>query len=449
MIEIFCVEDDETFASVLVHKLSLNPEYKVTKFFSGQSLLEHLHLGPSLITLDYHLPDCDGIALVQKIREHGCTAKVVALSGERDVKVSSKLLKLGVYDYIKKDPNAMEQIWHTVHKALAHIQLEKEVTNLRDEIEQKYNFSFDLTATSHAMQRVFKLVEKTFHTNINVNIFGDTGTGKEMIAKAIHHNSLQKRKPFVAVNVSAIPDNLIESEFFGYEKGAFTGASTQRIGLLETVDGGTLFLDEIAEMSITMQTKLLRVLQEQEIMRLGSTKKIPVSFRLITATHNNLMDLVRCGTFREDLYYRIVGINIEIPPLRDRGKDIILLANYFIQQFATENKIRPKKLSTQAIKTLYSYHFPGNVRELKAMMEIAMITSDSETIDSEHISRRIQAPTSNYTKGKTLEQYTHEIIQQTLINNNYNITSTAKELNIGKSSIYNLINDGKIKVNKK
>ncbi len=445
MIEIFCVEDDKTFAKVLEHKLSLNPEYKVTKFFTGQSLLEHLDAGPSLITLDYHLPDYNGIALVEKIREHGCTAKVVALSGERDVKIASKLFKLGVYDYIEKDLNAMEQIWHAVHKALAHTQLEQEVTKLRDEIDQKYNFNFDLTASSQAMQDVFKLVEKTFHTNINVNLFGSTGTGKEMIAKMIHHNSLQKRKPFVAVNVSAIPDNLIESEFFGYEKGAFTGANTQRIGLLESVDGGTLFLDEIAEMSMTMQTKLLRVLQEQQIIRLGSNKKIPISFRLITATHKNILNLVRSGAFREDLYYRIVGIQIEIPPLRERGKDIILLANYFIQQFAKVNNIKPKKLSTQAIKILYNYHFPGNVRELRAMMEIAVITSDSETIEPEHITRRVQPPTSNYMKGKTLEQYTHEIIQQSLINNNYNISNTAKELNIGKSSIYNLINSGKIK----
>jgi two-component system response regulator AtoC len=445
MKKIFCVEDDELFIRMLKYKLSLNPEFEIKTFLTGKELLSKIHEEPDVVTLDLNLPDIDGVSLMEKIRENSASTQVIILSGETNIQVASNLFKLGAYDYIVKDENAMERIWNVVHKATSHAQLDKEVKLLREEVNDRYNFSTEAKGTSEEMQEVFELVQKTLRSNINVTISGETGTGKELIAKTIHFNSSQKNKPFVAINVAAIPDELIESELFGYEKGAFTGANTTRIGQLEFVNGGTLFLDEIAEMSMSMQTKLLRVLQEMEIIRLGSNKRIPIDFRLITATHKNLLQAVEKGVFREDLYYRIIGIQIDLPPLRNRGRDVLLLANYFIEQFAKKNGLTPKKLSVSAVKAISAYSFPGNIRELKAMMETAMAISDGETItESDLPMRQDNAFNVEYSEGKTLEEYTNMIIQKALTTNRYNVVITAKKLDIGKSTIYRLIQEGKI-----
>jgi two-component system, NtrC family, response regulator AtoC len=450
MKRIFCVEDDELYKRMLNHKLSLNPEFEVHTFLTGKELLERIDQDPDVVTLDLNLPDIDGIELMAQIRQQAPSTQVIVLSGESDIAIASKLFKLGAYDYIVKDENAMERIWNVVHKATSHAQLDKEVKLLREEVKDRYSFSTEAKGTSEEMQEVFELVQKTLRSNINVTISGETGTGKELIAKTIHYNSAQKNKPFVAINVAAIPDELIESELFGYEKGAFTGANIARTGQFEYVNGGTLFLDEIAEMSMAMQAKLLRVLQEMEIVRLGSNKRVPVNFRLITATHKDLLRAVEEGKFREDLYYRIIGIAIDLPPLRNRGKDVLLLANYFIEQFAKNNKMRPKKLALSAIKALTSYQFPGNIRELKAMMETAMAISDGELLTDEDLSMRPDIIKGiDYTDGKTLEEYTQQIIQNALINNKYNVVRTAKKLDVGKSTIYRLIQEGKIKSREK
>lgn len=446
MKKIFCVEDDELYQRMLKHRLSLNPEFEVTSFSNGADLLKQLNKEPDVVTLDLNLPDVAGLSLMENISKLSPSTQVIILSGEDDINIASKLFKLGAYDYIVKDENALERIWNVVHKATSHAQLDKEVKILRETISTQYNFSSEIKGVSEEMHTVFNLVEKSLKTTINVIISGETGTGKELIAKTIHHNSSQKSKPFVAINVSAIPDELIESELFGYEKGAFTGANNTRIGQFEYVDGGTLFLDEIAEMSMPMQTKLLRVLQEMEVTRLGSNTTIPVHFRLITATHKNLLDEVKNGNFREDLYYRILGIRIDLPPLRNRGKDTLLLANYFIQQFAKQNKLEPKRLSLSAAKALSDYSFPGNIRELRAIVETAMALSDEDTIQEKDLSLRfISSASVDNGSVKTLEEQINFIIQNALISNNYNVVKTAKKLEIGKSTIYRLVKEGKIK----
>lgn len=447
MKRIFCVEDDELFARMLTHKLSLNPDFQVSAYKSGKDLLNQLNHYPDVVTLDLNLPDIEGIELMERIRKASPSTQVIILSGENDIKIASKLFKLGAYDYIVKDENAMERIWNVVHKATSHAQLDKEVKILREELKGRYRFKTEAKGASAEMQEVFGLVEKTLRSAINVTITGETGTGKELIAKSIHFNSAQKDKPFVAINVAAIPDELIETELFGHEKGAFTGANTMRIGQLEYVNGGTLFLDEIAEMSMPMQTKLLRVLQEMEITRLGSNKRIPVNFRLITATHTNLLDAVEKGLFREDLYYRIVGIQIALPPLRNRGKDALLLAKYFIEQFAKSNDMVPKKLGLSAVKTIMTYEFPGNIRELKAIMETAMAISEGDMINESDLTlRRSVVREKPYEEGMTLDEYTNLFIQKALEANNNNVVLTAKKLNIGKSTIYRLIKEGKLNI---
>jgi transcriptional regulator with PAS, ATPase and Fis domain len=295
------------------------------------------------------------------------------------------------------------------------------------------------------MQRVFSLLEKTTRTNITVVVTGETGTGKELVAKAVHYNSERSKKPFIAINVAAIPRELIESELFGYEKGAFTGADRTKPGKFEEADRGTLFLDEIGEMDLNMQAKLLRVLQEREVCRLGSNKNIPVDVRIVAATHRNLLKEVKEGRFREDLYYRLLGISIEMPPLRERGSDILLLARYFTDNFCAENQLRKKEFSAAASEKLMSYAYPGNVRELRATVEIAAVMSEGKTIDTNDIMLSNAAEIDDLLKTEmSLEEYNNRIIRWYLDKYNNNVLKVAEKLDVGKSTIYRMLKEGKI-----
>jgi len=288
-------------------------------------------------------------------------------------------------------------------------------------------------------------MEKAANSNITVSITGETGTGKEVVAKAIHYNSQRSKKPFVAVNVSAIPSELIESELFGHEKGAFTGAVNKRIGKFEEANQGTLFLDEIAEMEPAMQVKLLRVIQERELTRVGGTGTVKFDVRIIVATHKNLEDEVKKGTFREDLYYRLIGLPLDLPPLRERSNDILLLAKHFLVEASKENKMDKKSFSKDAQDKLLKYSFPGNVRELKAMVELALILSNGDTIEASDL--RISQSTSPekfFSEEITLKEYTNRIIRHFLEKYDNNVLLVAEKLDIGKSTIYRMIQNQEI-----
>lgn len=438
--KIFILEDDTWYGSMLEHYLSLNPDYEVKRFESPVKFFAALHENPQVITLDYSLPDCDGAEVLRKIKEYNNGIQVIIISGQEDVATAINLLKNGAFDYIVKDDDTKDRLWNTI----LHLQeingLKLEVENLRKEVGRKYDFSKTMTGNSDAMQKVFGMIEKAAQTNITVSIYGETGSGKEMVAKAIHYNSDKQKKPFVAVNVSAIPKDLIESELFGHEKGAFTGAVTRRIGKFEEADGGTLFLDEIGELDISLQAKLLRVLQEKEITRIGDNQVIPVNARIIVATHKNLLEEVQAKTFREDLYYRLYGLPIQIPPLRERNGDVLLLAKSFIEKFCTENKMEKKTLSQSAQEKLMGYRFPGNVRELKSIVELAVVMSDGPTIEAENITlNKTTNVTDLLATGKTLKEYTNNIIQHFLDANNGDVLLVAKLLDIGKSTIYRMV----------
>jgi DNA-binding NtrC family response regulator len=369
------------------------------------------------------------------------------LSGQDKVDTAVELFKLGIFDYIVKDEHAMEKLWYSVHKATNHVELSQEVIELRNELSKKHDFRKEIIGSSEAIQNVFSLIEKAANNNISIVIIGETGTGKELVAKAVHFNSQRKGKPFVAVNVAAIPKELVESEMFGYEAGAFTGANQSRSGKLEVAKGGTLFLDEIAEMDLSMQVKLLRVLQEMELTRLGSNKLIPLDFRLIVASHKNLLKEVHNGNFREDLYYRLLGLTIDIPPLRRRKSDILLIANQFIKKFAKENGLLAKDFSSEAKTYLSKLPFPGNVRELKAIVETGFVMSDTEQIEIQdlQVSVGIEFNVDNLLSEEiSLENYNNQIIQSHLMKNRFNVVQTAKELQIGKSTIYRLVKEGKL-----
>jgi DNA-binding NtrC family response regulator len=307
-------------------------------------------------------------------------------------------------------------------------------------LEKRFSFEETLIGQSECLKNIFRIMEKAAKTNINVSISGETGTGKELVARAIHDQSEFKKKPFVAVNMAAIPRELIESELFGYEKGSFTGATGRKIGKFEEANGGTLFLDEIGELDISVQSKLLRFLQEREIERIGGTEKIKLQVRLMIATHKNLNDEVKLGKFREDLYYRVIGLPIILPPLRERGQDILILAQHFLEEFSFQNKLGKLLIHEEARRKLLDYPYPGNVRELKAIMDLAAVMCENSVILASDI--RFHPPKTGFQfimEQKSLKEYTFDIIRYYLKKNNNDVMATAKILDIGKSTIYKLI----------
>lgn len=445
--KIFILDDDVWYSELLEYHLSLNPDYELKKFHSAEKLFASLHESPDVVTVDYSLPDKNGGEVLKKLKERNPDAQVIIISGQEDIATAVNLLKQGAYDYIVKDEDTPERLWNTINKIRETASLREEINFLREEIGQKYDFSNVIIGNSPAIKKVFTLMDKAAKTNITVSINGETGTGKELVAKAIHYNSQRKKQPYVAVNVAAIPKELIESELFGHEKGSFTGATARRIGKFEEANKGTIFLDEIGELDISLQAKLLRVLQEKEITRVGGNAVVPIDTRIIVATHKNLAEEVQKGTFREDLYYRLLGLPIHLPPLRDRGTDILVLARYFMDGFAKENGMPRKNLSPAAQEKLLNYPFPGNVRELRALVELAMVLADEDVIQEHDINF---TATSNgrdlLANEQSLKAYTTRIIQHFLDKYDYNVLLVADKLDIGKSTIYRMIQSNELKV---
>ncbi len=347
--KIFVVEDNTLYAQILKKQL-LDDGYLVKVFHNGRDFMANLDEKPDLVTLDYTLPDMTGYDVLKKIQKRMPGTNVIIISAQENINTAIDLMKNGAYDYIMKAADTREKLSNVIKNIRERDQLRTENIILKDAVKEKYNFRNLIKGNSREIEHIFELMDKAIQTQISVSISGATGTGKELVAKGIHYNSKRSNKPFIAVNVSAIPDGLIESELFGHEKGAFTGADSRKIGKFEQANGGTLFLDEIADLEIGLQAKLLRVLQERELVRLGGSETIPLDVRIITATHKNLGTLIAEGKFRKDLYYRLLGLPIELPPLRDRGNDIILLAKHFVDEFCRENDMERKEISEEAKK---------------------------------------------------------------------------------------------------
>ncbi|KYH07464.1 sigma-54 dependent transcriptional regulator [Chryseobacterium cucumeris] len=449
MCKIFIVDDDIFFGEMLKYHLQLNPDYEVLLFNNAKDCLSNLYLNPDIICIDFGLPDIQGDELFIQIKNIYPDLPIIVISGQENIEVAINFLKLGAKDYIVKNDHTKELLWNSIMRLKENISLKQEVEDLKDELEKKYTFEKTIIGQSHPIKSIFSKINKALTSNINVSITGETGTGKEVVAKAIHYNSSRKNKPFIAVNMAAIPKELVESEFFGHEKGAFTGATERASGKFEQANGGTIFLDEIAELDLNIQSKLLRALQEREITRVGGKQKIELNVRIITATHKNLAQEVKKGNFREDLYYRIIGLPIELPPLRERDQDVLILAKHFIDLFAKENKSKPLSLSSDARKKLLDYHFPGNVRELKSVVDLACVMCDHHEITAEDINfYNLEKDSESFlNEQKTLKQYTTDIILHFLKKNNNDVIKTAKLLDIGKSTIYNLINNLEIENN--
>ncbi|UXE68959.1 MAG: sigma-54-dependent Fis family transcriptional regulator [Chryseotalea sp. WA131a] len=446
-LKIFLVEDDPWYGELLKYHLSLNPDYNVSLFKNGATLLQNLYIKPDVICIDYGLPDIKGDLLLSKIHLVNKSIPVVIISGQEEISVALKLLQNGASEYIIKDENTKHLLWNAILKIKENTHLKAEVEILREQLVQRYSFEKTIIGQSESLKKIFSLLEKAAGNNINVSITGETGTGKEVVAKAIHFNSARKKKPFVTVNMAAIPKELMESELFGHEKGSFTGAQTRRIGKFEEAQGGTIFLDEIAELDFNLQAKLLRVLQEREITRVGGNESVKLDVRIITATHQNLALLVQQKMFREDLYYRLLGLPITLPALRERGTDILILAKHFIQEFSASNRMKVPQLSEDAREKLMRYNFPGNVRELKAIVDLACVMSDGQIIESSDITYPSVGITQELTAvEKTMEEYNWDVIMTFLKKYNNNVMMVAKKLGIGKSTIYNLIKKNELQL---
>ncbi|UXP32163.1 sigma-54 dependent transcriptional regulator [Reichenbachiella agarivorans] len=440
--KVFVVEDDEWYRKLLVHTLSLNPDYEVSTYENGSSLLADLKKRPDLITLDFRLPDYSGAELFDKIKAFDPNIEIVMISEQQDVETAVSLLKKGAYDYLTKSEDIRDRLIHVLNKLGKNKELIQRVETLQEEVERKYDFQSSIIGQSAGIKKVFRMIEKAVTTNLTVMITGETGTGKEVVAKAIHYNSPLRNKAFVPVNMSAIPRELIESELFGHEKGSFTGATSQRIGKFEQAHGGTLFLDEIGEMEISLQAKLLRALQEKEITRVGGTQVVKVNCRVIVATHRNLLEEMKNGNFREDLYYRLFGLPIELPPLRDRDKDVVILAKHFAETFAKENHQSHKSFSQETLQKLMNYRYPGNIRELKSIIELAMVMADGDEITADDITFAQRDVVSDVLSEElTMKEYQLKIIKLYLKQYDDNIKLVADKLDIGQSTIYRLLKE--------
>ncbi len=387
-----------------------------------------------LVFLDLVLPKIDGIETLKKIKKIRSELTVVMMSGHASIENAVKATKLGAYDFVEK-PLFPEKILLLVEHILEGKRLEKENISFKEKEAKRY----EMVGKSPPMVKLYKEIEKASPTTARVLIYGESGTGKELVARAIHNYSDRKEEPFVKLNCAAIPKELVESELFGYEKGAFTGAATKKSGKFFIADRGTLFLDEIGDMSLETQAKLLRVLEEGEIEPIGSNRSIPVDVRVISATNKDLSAEIKNGNFREDLLYRVNVIPIFVPPLKEKKEDIPFLIEHFLHNFCEENGKRVKNLSSDALDFLTAYDWPGNIRELKNLMERLAIMVPDTTISFEDVSTLLpihgKTRKGNSLKGK-VEQYEAELIKESLKLSNGNIAEAARRLKIDRANLY-------------
>ncbi|MCP4402737.1 MAG: sigma-54-dependent Fis family transcriptional regulator, partial [bacterium] len=381
---ILIVDDEKRICSSLTGIFE-DEGYKVRAVQDGQTALEEIERQlPDLMLLDLWMPGMDGLQVLEAVKKIYPDMPVIVISGHGNIESAVKAAKLGAYDFLEK-PLSLEKTLIMVERALDQRRLLQENLDLRKRVEQKY----EMIGTSRTMQEIRERIATAAPTNGRVLIYGENGTGKELIARALHRQSLRTRHPFVEVNCAAIPQELIESELFGHEKGAFTGATAKKPGKFELAHEGTLFLDEIGDMSLATQAKVLRVLQEQKFERVGGSEILEADFRVFAASNKNLDDEIEKGHFREDLYYRLNVIPFFVPPLRERREDIPLLIAHFLESFSLENGRRLKTIAPVAVEMLTNYDWPGNIRELKNVIERLVIMVPGTVIRAEHIPNSI------------------------------------------------------------
>lgn len=408
MEKILVIEDDLLEAKVIVNVLK-GKGYEVAFASNGVTGIRELENNYyDLVLTDLMMPDLDGMGVLNHVVNKCHKTKCIILTGHATIKSSVEAIKQGAFDYITK-PIASTELLLVVEKAFKFKNLEEENIRLKRELKKRYSRT-NIIGTSKAMENVFGLIEKVADTDITVLIQGSSGTGKELIARAIHYDSCRSEKPLVVINCGAIPEALLESELFGHEKGSFTGAHKSRVGRFEMANGGTIFLDEIGEMSPALQVKLLRVLQDQRFERVGGTKTIHVDVRIIAATNKNLTAAINNNTFREDLYYRLNVIMIKAPPLKQRKSDIPLLINYFMKKFIRKDKETIVGFSPAAMDAILEYNWPGNVRELENVLKRITVLCEKQTVGLEDLPEHIQQAEISVPQGEVAAPALEEVV---------------------------------------
>ena len=444
--KILIVDDELQIRTIL--KLVLKEEgYLPRSADNGYKAIQLVHeFRPDLILMDQKMPGIDGIDTMTRIREQYPEQTIIIITAHGAISLAVEAIKKGAYDYIEK-PFDNDKLLILIRRALEHNRMSSELTRLKDSIHKKYSFE-NIIGQSRSMKQVIDRVKCVCETDATVLLLGESGVGKEVIANAIHYNSQRKDKPLIAVNCGAIPSHLIESELFGYEKGAFTDAKETKPGKFEQANDGTIFLDEIAELPLDNQVKLLRILEERKVTRLGGKKSVSVNFRLISATNQDLEELIKQGKFRLDLFYRLNIFSIIIPPLRERKEDIPLLVDFFIHKINRQLHLNIENVSQQAIECLIKFNWPGNIRDLENAIQSAAILSQGSSIREEHLPLRIRGYStldkSTEIKGgldekvkKINTQVEKELILDALRRCNYNRTSTAEFLKISRKTLFN------------
>jgi two-component system response regulator HydG len=443
---ILVIDDEEAILDSL--RLNLTQSgYSCTTARSGQEGIALFESGDfDLVLCDLQLPDMSGTDVTRRLREQRESIEVIIISGYGSVANAVEATKAGAFHFVEK-PFEFDALQVLIERALERKTLIEESDQLRRTLQQRTTYS-DIVGRSKQMQNIFEMIEAVAKSDANILIVGDSGTGKELIANAIHYNSHRAKGAFVKVNCAALPKELIESELFGHTKGAFTGAARDKEGLIARANGGSLLLDEIAEMPLELQPKLLRALQERVFYRLGSERPVEVDFRLICSTNRNPPEAVRSGLLREDLYYRISTITIEVPPLKERAEDVQLLADHFLSSFASKYSKPVHGFSQSAVSSMYNYHWPGNVRELESAIERAVLLSKGEWIEPTDLPfTTLELPTMSAAHNNDfhvpsdmkLEEIEREVIYQTLKRTKGNKQAAANVLGIYRPRLYSKI----------
>ena len=448
------IVEDEAASRLAMEKALKKKNYNVISFEDSIKALDYIKTNASFIDLvitDFRMPGMNGLELISEITKLQFDISIILVTAFGSIESAVEAMKLGADDYLAK-PIDMFELRKRVEKIINNKRLKREVDNLKQRIDKFYSFS-NIIGKSPEMKKLFEKILMVAPTDVTVLITGESGTGKELIANAIHQNSPRKNNIFLPINCAAIPGEILESELFGHEKGAFTGAVSQKMGKFELASNGTLFLDEIGEMSLDLQAKLLRIIEQKEFMRVGGNKLIKVKTRIIAATNQNLEDLVKSGKFREDLYFRLKVVHLKIPPLRERKGDIPLLVNHFIKKIGETHNKPEISISPEALKILEHYPWPGNVRELQNLIESLVIFSNENIIEPYHLPDEIVEKSSYKTEikqqpltepedsviiklGNPLEEIEKRVILKTLRKFNGNKTHTAKALGIGLRTLH-------------
>lgn len=445
MAKTILVVDDESSILQSLEGILSDEGFEVILAGSGKEALTKIEEAlPDLVLLDIWMPEPDGIQTLVKIKESYPNLQVVMMSGHGTIETAVKATKLGAYDFIEK-PLSLEKLLLTINNALDYYSLEQEVSILKEKQKRKYR----ITGNSPAITKLKEDIQRVAPTDAWVLISGENGTGKELVAHTIHSLSPRSQRPMIEVNCAAIPEDLIESELFGHEKGAFTGASTMRKGKFDLAHEGTIFLDEIGDMSLKAQSKTLRILQEQKFERVGGTRTIKVDVRVIAATNKDLEKEIEMGNFREDLYFRLNVIPLRVPPLRERIEDIPELVNEFVQEFSIMTKLEPKEFTPKALSLLKQYKWPGNVRELRNLVERLMIMTQGKVIDvkdipppfnrSAGVGNELDSVLFKDSLKDAKKEFEKAFLERKLKQFNWNISQTAEAIGIERSNLHKKI----------